>query len=384
MAHEEFSTEVIEVTGGDLDTFFGVAGIVYNDGKPYPEDQRATDHRRFFVASVDGVPAGVFNICELQTARGLATVRNGGIAFVAVLPEFRAQGVGSAMMRHGVQVMHKEGYETASLYAFAERYYRRFGYQVCGGKLRISVPLALMPRLRTSFGVRPVHCFDEIEPCYLTYARQRSGLTVRDAFWWERKIGSGMVYGFGDPVEAYIIVHYKTGFHDTLEIAEFVSLSQAGYESMLAFMSDLGANRGTILWHEDLDSPFYNSYLPRASQVTISTGGPAMFRAVHLERALQALRPLSEGEFTFEVQDPVVPENNGPWCVQYSPHGVEVSPAKEADLSMSIQTFTQAFFGQPSLGSLVAQGLVEVRDATRAEAAMRLLTPMQVALYDFF
>jgi predicted acetyltransferase len=383
----EIAPEIVvrEALPSDLEAFWRVVGTIYNDGQPYPEERWTSEGRRHFIAYVDGVAAGGFNILDMEIARGLATLKNGGVAMVATLPEFRGSGVGGAMMSFAVQLMRNENYSLAALYGFAERYYRRFGYETAGGKLKISVPLASMPRPKGGgLAVRQVHCYDEILPCYENYARARSGMAIRDAFWWQRAVGDMMIYACGEPVEAYFAIRYRSGFHDQLEINEFFWNSQRGYETMLSFMSDLGANRGSVVWREGLDSPFLYKHLPRTSQLQITLDGPAMFRAVTIETALTALRPASKGEFSLKILDPVCPENEGPWTVDFSPEGVRVSPAKEADLTLSIQAFTQALLGHPSLEDLIRNDMVEVTDAVRAESAIQLLPPMPVGLYDFF
>ncbi len=333
---------------------------------------------------VDGYVAGGFNLLDLQVARGGATFLTGGIAMVAVYPEARGSGVGSAMMNFAIDWMRSEGYQLGSLYGFAERYYRRFDYEACGGKIRFTAPIDAMPRFRSTLPVRRLAGVEAVTECYEAFARSRSGLGLRNEFWWERATRDAMIYGCGSPIEAYAVVRYKTGFHDELEVSELVWRSERGYEAMLGFIGDLAVNRSTVSWREPFDSPFLSRYLPRASQVTMKVEGPVMFRAIDVVSALSALRPGATGEFSLEVRDGLCPENCGPWLVAFSPSSISVVPTSAADLSMDVRTFTQALLGQPSLADGIRNGFVEVRDTVAAEAALQLLPATPVMLLDFF
>ena len=53
--------------------------------------------------------------------------RCGGISSVAVAPEYRQRGVGSAMMTWALAHMRASGLQVTVLHAARESYYRRFG-----------------------------------------------------------------------------------------------------------------------------------------------------------------------------------------------------------------------------------------------------------------
>jgi predicted acetyltransferase len=71
-------------------------------------------------------------------------------------------------------------------------------------------------------------------------------------------------------------------------------------------------------------------------------------RALHVENILKAMRhPKEGGAYAVYVEDAFLPVNTGCYGVRYSGNG-EVSVARcegEADLSVSVQAFTQLAFG---------------------------------------
>jgi hypothetical protein len=101
--------------------------------------------------------------------------------------------------------------------------------------------------------------------------------------------------------------------------------------------------------------------------------------------ALSRLKPHSAGEFTVRVIDPQIPENEGPWRVYWrDPRVVVEKISSEADLTLDIQAFSQAFMGEPSLREVAEQGRVEIRSAKALQAAELLLPPLAVYCGDFF
>src|SRR6476619_1643826 len=113
----------------DREAFFHVRSMTYNDGKPIPPEDQVFKTTRGYVGAVDGRIAGVFSVLDFTCTRGTTVVRDAAVAGVAVLPEYRMTGIGSAMMSESLKLFRSEGIPMASLYAFRESYYRRFGYE---------------------------------------------------------------------------------------------------------------------------------------------------------------------------------------------------------------------------------------------------------------
>jgi predicted acetyltransferase len=374
----------------DLDGYLDVRALTFNDGNPIPEDRRAIKqpaHYARYAARLDGEVHGIFNLLDLTSTRGEATLACAGVASVAVSPHRRRSGLGAAMMSWIPRHLRDSGVPLSSLYAYREPFYRRFGWEVAGHRFRISCPSHRLPKVSSDL---PVHRlgpanWELIDPCYTDFAHARSGLCLRTPRLWERVLGENRpltVYAAGDPVEAYAVVSHSATFWTTDHISDVAWCSARGYEALLGIFGAIGINKTGLTWFEPSDSPFYATYLDQGIEARLDR--PIMFRVCDAPGALRGLRAASTGSFTIHVRDELIPENEGPWRVDFSPAGVDVSPASTADVSLDIRQFTQAFLGEPSLLDLARLGLIRIASLAGLASAANLLPALPVICNDFF
>ncbi|MFZ4508649.1 MAG: GNAT family N-acetyltransferase [Fimbriimonas sp.] len=368
----------------DMTDAFDVVSRTYRNGDTIENPESWLDGCETFVGTVDGKVLGLFQAAPMTATRGPALLSCGGIGLVCVAPEARRSGLGSAMMRHYVRTTPKL---LSSLYAFRETFYRKAGYEVCGKRLKITVPVGRLARPEAELEGRLLRpeSWREISECYGVYAHQRSGLHIRDEAGWKHKLAENKrlaIYAVGDPIEAYAAVSHDSSFWNDQFISELVWSSRRGYESILAFMHGLGINKNGLAWNEPSDSPYYARFLDQGVQVAVER--PIMFRVNRVAAALEALKPTEEGTFSFQIRDDVVPANNGPWRVSFSPEGLTVEESAEADFVLDIRQFVQAFLGEPSLAELVQQDMVEILSNEGLSEAMALLGASPTVCNDFF
>lgn len=373
---------------GDLEGFSSVMSLTYNNGMPFVADSAWRSNRELHVAEANGQIVGAFHALLMTASLRGSVVGCGGLGAVGVSPDARRLGVGNAMMRYYIARARETGTPMASLYAFREPFYRKSGYEVCGKRLGISCPTHRLPVTSDSLPVRRLTP-DEyrlIEPCYREFALARNGANMREAEWqWKRVLAEHKpltIYGFGDPIEAYVAVNHNSGFWEEQGISEFVWTTRAGYESGISFFRQLGINKNSIAWNEPSDSPFYAKYLDNS--VSAQVARPTMFRVTDVPAVLRAVKTEESGEFRIAVEDDTIAENRGPWLVQYSKDGVSVTPCDEADLAIDIRRFVQAMLGEPCLADLARNGLVNVENPDGLRAAIRFLPPMPTVCLDFF
>jgi predicted acetyltransferase len=379
----------------DRDAAWDAIVHIYGDGLP-AAPERELPKGRVHVVAMDGSRCvGIYAMLEFDSICRGEKLATGGIAMVGVVPDQRHTGLGKQLMRFSLKDMRERGKKLASLYGFAETYYRQFGYETCGVKLKIECPIRLMPKFESNLPIRRLEAseFHQIEPCYGAFAAARSGMVVRDVVLWDRLFGRSArasappaektVYAAGNPVEAYVVVKHAVDFHVPQEIAEVAWSSQAGYEAALTLMRSLGINKSGVTWLEPPDSPFVYRYMASTAQTPVTFTKPTMFRIVDVPGTLQALTGSASCKFTLRVIDPDLPENEGPWLVTAGPNGVAVEPTTSADVEMDIRAFTQACLGDPSFESLLANGQVKSTDHAAREV-MKLLPPKSVYCLDFF
>jgi predicted acetyltransferase len=189
------------------------------------------------------------------------------------------------------------------------------------------------------------------------------------------------VYAAGDPVEAYAVLAHKVDFWEEQFVLEHAWTTARGYDAILDVLCGIAINKSELRILEPSDSPFLTRYADQGMKVSMVR--PLMYRVLDVPGALRALVPDSSGEFAIAVEDPDLAENRGPWRVKFSPGKVDVAEASKADFTLSIQVFTQAFLGEPSLADLVRNGLAP-GDRAALEAAQSLLPPSPVYCQEFF
>ncbi|RYG23827.1 GNAT family N-acetyltransferase [bacterium] len=366
------------------EAFLSAVSLTYGDGLPIPPERHEP---RFgierYVGTVDGEVAGICSVLPMNATRGAALLPCAGVAGVAVLPEKRRGGVGNGMMDGLVRLLREQGVPLASLYAYREPFYARSGYAVVGKRLRITVPTHRLPKVESVLPIRRLtpDDWELLAPCYAAYAHARSGAHIRNETMWSRVLNENRpltIYAAGDPVEGYVAVSHKTEFWSEQWFSEVAWSSAEGYRACLELMRQLGINKTAVAWYEPSDSPYYAFHLDQGVEVKVER--PVMFRVNDVPAAVAALKPTTEGETRMRIIDNVVPENEGPWRVRFSPQGVEVEPCQGHDVAIDVRQFAQAFMGEPSLADLVRHGAIE-GDSSVLE---RLLPPSPTVCGDFF
>jgi len=378
------------VQTADEEGYWQCLSLTYNDGKPF--DQESMDLQRMereqFVVRYGEEVVAAFNVIPGVISRGTSRLGCGGVAAVCVMPELRHAGVGSKMMEWYIRYAHENEVPIAALYPFSERYYRQFGYEVCGKRLKIKCPVRNIPKGLQSLPIRRLkpEDFRLLDPCLRVFAEARAGVFIRDEVLWNRVTKENrelVIYAAGDPVEAYAVVSHETSFYVNQHISDFLWATSTGYESMLGFFRQLGINKESISWYEPSDSPYFARFYERG--VSVELDRPIMYRVTDIANAFHHLHPMESGEFSLAVVDSIMPENEGPWHVRFTAgEKVELLPAEQGAIKMTIQQFSQAYMGEPSMAELVRMGVIESNSKDATEAMIKLLPKTSVYCPDFF
>jgi predicted acetyltransferase len=118
-----------------------------------------------------------FRIRHMTVTSREALLRCGSINSVAVTPEYRQRGVCSAMMTWALAHMRARGWQVTALHAFRESYYRRFGWECAGRRVRIMYPQWCFLRLTCGLPAQQLRLEDRaaLEPAYSTLTLAYSG-----------------------------------------------------------------------------------------------------------------------------------------------------------------------------------------------------------------
>lgn len=296
-----------------------------------------------YVVEEAGQIVGAATVLDLTCSVEGHNLRCAGVAAVGVLPNLRRGGAGTALMAGMMPLLRQEGFALTSLYAYRETFYRRVGYEVCGGRKRITCPSHRLPKVESELETRtiPIQEIAALEPVLQANALRYNGFSLRTpAQWWRATGGDSpfTIFVAGDPVDAYALVRLRTDFWGEQEVQEVAWSTEQGHKAMLQLFRSLTMNHSAIVWNEPPDSPTWYRYRDQGMEATQYR--PIMFRVLDAQACLAARAGEALVAPGISVKDDLIPENN----VSFG----------ENPLDLSIQEFTQAVLGQPSLASIAA------------------------------
>ncbi|MBL8088547.1 MAG: GNAT family N-acetyltransferase [Chthonomonas sp.] len=359
---------------------------VYNRGQQFEEGRLSRDFEMPVGVRYDNRLVAAASIHSFDFSRGSASLHGGGVAMVAVRPDSRGIGAGTALVRGVLESLHTHGYDLSVLYGFRERFYRPFGYELAGDSVLVRCPSHLFPKISPQLNVRRISP-DELhllQPAYDGFRANHAGIARRGPAEWQNRMGlrAPMIYGAGDPVEAYAWTSMEGGFFDEFQMGEFVWSTRRGYETILDCIRGLAFNRSAAKWTEPSPSPFQHRFADEG--ITFTNHRVAMWRIVNLPQALERLSGRGAGVFSLEVEDPRFPQVHGAWRVEFDASGTHVQRASGGTIKLKVGTLSQALMGQPSVTALMEMGMIESRDAAEFQAMQNLLTPQSVFCSEFF
>lgn len=346
----------------DWETYAAVRSATYRGGRPVEPGAKLTpDDSVGYVVERDGRVVGSGIAIEMTASlAGGGDLRNAGIGSVAVLPEERRAGAGLALMRGWMPLLREAGFEFSSLYAFRESFYRKAGYETCGGRTLVTVPGHLLPHYGGALQAKdlPLEDWRVLVPCYEAFRCRYSGMNKRLESQWRRSFRGDppKVYAIGDPVEAFLVVSLQDTFWGEQFVSDFVWSTPEGYRAGLGLMRSLTINQERAAWYEPPDLPFLMRHADHGPKFDLSKW--IMFRCVNVPASLAKMRADRPGSFSLRVRDAEIPENEGPWRVEYDASGVRVERTDRAEAEMDVRALTQAILGALSAQDLAAQGQV--------------------------
>lgn len=355
----------------DREGFNRVRSRVYRTGEAIsPDENLIGEDATATVVELNGEIVGSATALDFNCTFFDSELRTAAVAAVGVVPEHRRSGAGGELMAYSHRHYRDLGFHAAVLYPFRGSYYRRFGYEYCGIKNKVTVRPGILPQLQGGLPIRELsqHDIGLLKPVYERFARSYNGMNLRNSAQWSRALGMdkpSTVYAAGDPIEAYAFVRLDGTFWIPQNIREFVWATRNGYLTMLSFFHSFLMNKSEVDWWEPLNSPLLGEFFDQS--ISCKAEGATMFRLLDVQESLSRCRPAGSGRFSLRVIDDHIPENEGPWRVEYSDGNVSVQPSNEADLTCSIGELTQLLLGWPGAAVMTAQGRLCVDSAGLAD-----------------
>lgn len=325
----------------------------------------------------------------------------GGVAAVACTASQRGRGHVARLLRDTLRQMRENGEYLSGLYPFAYAFYRRYGWEWVGERRTHTVPTSEIASYPEGRHVRTYDGPDALEivqPVYDVYARRyRSMATRQDAQpkFWEAALAhrdskTTYVHVYHDPrsgdAQGYMTFRYPQNNREHPgNVMEICALTPEAYRGLLTVLHYYGTQLPRVQLDAPADSPLPLHVMHNDLETRIKP--MFMGRVVDAARALEALTPPDTlvGEAVVRIADPTCDWNDGIFKVASEAGRVTVRRSEEiAGVALDIQSFTQAYWGYPSLESLRQAGRIAVADEAQYRFWERLLPPCISYIQDFF
>ncbi len=303
-----------------------------------------------------------------------------GIWGVATVPERRGGGLASLAVERLLREARERGDALTALFPAILRPYRGLGYELAGTYVQHRVRIDDLPHVRGSLPVREFvepRDLDDVRACYRRAVEPHNGpIDCDDERWWpERIMGNPMNDGHhravvargDDGVEAYMSFVNEKDEGDLdisfkLSCRHFVASSVEGMRSLIDYARGFRGIGTALVFTGAPAEPL--ALLVEEQKVSTDWSFRWMLRLLDVPAALEGRGyPDASGEAVVEVDDPMFPENRGPWRISAGGGKVAVSSADGARTRpIAIGTLSSIYTGFLSPFDAVRLGLMDADD----------------------
>lgn len=327
--------------------------------------------------------AGAVLVIPMGIWFGGRSVKNLGIAGVAIGPEHRGQNHGYEMMAATLREAKKNGWAVSTLYPATITLYRKVGYELAGGHYSLRLPLDSLSvrEIREKEGkIVPVTSGDRerLAKVLTPTARPHDGNLDRGPYVWNRIFSPRLMTthafaaDFDGEFEGYVVLRATDGSHPPfheLTISDLVAKTPRAMRRLLCFLADHRSLAKMAEWTGDPHEPFL-ALLPEKTY-QIQQLEHWMLRVVDPRAALEARgyrcdRPIA---LEVELEDREIPENSGRFRLELEGGRAQLTSARGGPrLRAKIGAFSALYAGFQPASVLAQLGWIE-GDAAAIEAA---------------
>ena len=296
-----------------------------------------------------------------------------GVAAVAAMPDTRGKGTGGALVAELIRQRRAAGDLVSMLYPATVAVYRKLGYELGGSYIEHTASLRALPRsggegieLET---VRDDSRLDDIRACFREWAPAHNGPVWFDQeFWWKARIlrmlepdvvpHVALAHG-PDGLEGYACYQRgpREGFGIDPSCTHFVAKTRRAATALFTYFGGFHSIGHHMTWHGPPNEPLA-LLLSESRAVERSSEFPWMTRVLDVPGALEARGyPEVDGSCVIAVDDPLFPENAGPFRIEANAGKVAVTPTDEqAGAPIPVGLLSALFTGNLSTADLVRLG----------------------------
>ncbi|MCZ7525709.1 MAG: GNAT family N-acetyltransferase [Acidimicrobiia bacterium] len=326
---------------------------------------------RYLGAYVGGGLAGALEVLELGQWFGGRSIPMGGVASVAVAPEWRGQGLAPRLVTRAIHEMRARGEAISTLYPATTRLYRRLGWEVAGEHGVRTVPARSLASLPPGEPERLRRGSDDdlplVRECYDRVAAGQNGFVDRPDSYWSRRLDLDRsdtylyVCEAEGRVDGYVVyrqVRSRDGWGFGITVRELVAVDPA---AGLALWRHLGSHAAQVETVTLLGGPadLLTLLLPEQDVAVKRTMG-WMTRVVDASAAVAArgYPPGVRAEVHLEIGDRQAPWNDGPFVLDVEDGRGELRPGGTGDVRLAAHALAALYTGWTSARTLAAAGLV--------------------------
>lgn len=316
----------------------------------------------------DGRVVGGLGVVPMGQFFGGRRLATGGVLGVAMLPAARGQGLAREMMRLSLREQYAAGFPISTLYPATISLYRRVDYEIAGTRSRLRAAARDLPTGGLGdVRVREIAAadYEELGRVYSESAAGSPGFLDRVEYLWRRirapqgRPARGFVAERGGRITGG--VHYLQDRQDSRghQTVELTDLTAADCESARALWALVGSHRSVVsdvTWYGSERDPLLLPFAERCFAAELADFW--MVRIVNVEAAL-AGRGYPAGisaELHLEIQDKLIPENDGRWVLAVGPDGGRVKRGGRGELRLHVRDLSPLFSGYFSATELARVG----------------------------
>ncbi|MBD1924258.1 GNAT family N-acetyltransferase [Microcoleus sp. FACHB-831] len=347
----------------------------------------------FRIIRKGGELMGGLAIYHMGQYYGLESVPMGGIAAVGIAPEYRGSGAAIALMQHAVKELYAKGLPISVLYPATQRLYRKAGYEQGGIYCSWEIPTETIQIKDSNLPIKSVSSISHevFKDLYHQQSKVNNGNLDRNKAIWDGAIKPqteepvyAYLIGKETQPEGYIILaQYQEDNNNLILIKDWVVLTAAAANTLWTFLAGHRSQIKKMRWRSSPVDPL-TLLLPEQT-ANIRNLERWMLRVIDVPKALEKRGyPLGiETELHLQVEDELLPENNGKFVLKVSNGRGEVTKGGKGELHLDVRGLAPLYTGLFAPHQLQLAGKLEATE-TALSVATSLFAGSQPWLPDFF
>ncbi len=343
-----------------LDILYNLDNYAFRPTPPFPDRQeweariKTREGPLYYALFEDDDPVAVAGCPTMtQNVRG-EIFEMAGFADISTHPKARRKGYIRTLMRFAYQQLKNQGYVLSCLYPFRESFYERLGYVTFPqSRQAIFKPADLRPLFKMELGGEvELALIGEAYDHYWNYAlemqprvhgmavfkdSQKESAVQNNRTWLlEARVEGELVGVMGYSLKGDEMMNY------TLQASRFYySTSQGKYLLLEWIARHIDQAGEAIIWFPAYEQP--NTWLsdikPKLEPVFVAPMGRVLDIA-----GIEGMET-GPGSFTAQISDSDCPWNNGIWKFEDASGQLKVTPAQNADYTLTIQGLSALIYG---------------------------------------